>query len=85
MHLALENNHVINARYQCHGCGATIAAGSMLTEMILDRPIAECLAITAEELTEALEGLPPDKRHCAGFAVNAMRNALQTEDDVNHG
>ena len=47
-----------------YGCGPTIAAGSMLTEMIVGRTIEECRELTAEQLIEALDGMPPDKLHC---------------------
>jgi nitrogen fixation NifU-like protein len=51
------------ARFQSYGCGPTIASGSMLTEMIIGRTIEECAKPTAEELIEALDGVPPDKLH----------------------
>jgi hypothetical protein len=35
----------------------------MLTEMIIGRTIEECAKPTAEELIEALDGVPPDELH----------------------
>jgi hypothetical protein len=32
--------------------------------------------LTAEELIEALDGVPPDKPHCATLAIGALRDAL---------
>ncbi|WP_339910227.1 iron-sulfur cluster assembly scaffold protein [Symmachiella dynata] len=77
LHLNVEDDRIIAARFQSHGCGATIAAGSMLTDMIQQRTVSECLAITTDELTTSLDGLPPNKQHCAGFAVAALHNAFQ--------
>jgi NifU-like protein involved in Fe-S cluster formation len=51
----------------------------MLTEMIRDRTVQEWLALTADELAEALGGVPPDKRHCPEMAIAALRAALQKE------
>lgn len=75
--LRLRNGRVAEARYQTNGCGATIASGSVLTEMILGRAVEECLALTTERLTDALGGVPPDKAHCPAMAVAALNNALR--------
>ncbi len=72
----MQGNVVLEARYQTYGCGPSIAAGSMLTEMIKNRTVEECLAFTTEQLTEALGGVPPDKLHCPALAIGALRAAL---------
>ncbi len=58
------------------GCGPTIASGSMLTEMIRGKSIAECRELTAENLIKALDGMPPDKLHCPALAIGALKDAL---------
>lgn len=77
LHLNITAGCVVDARFQCHGCGATIAAGSMLTELVVGQTVKHCREISASALLDALEGLPADKRHCAGFAVNALQQALE--------
>jgi nitrogen fixation NifU-like protein len=67
---------VVSAKYQSHGCGATIASGSMLTELVRDRTIGECQEITSRQLIDALGGVPPDKLHCPELAITALRDAL---------
>jgi len=74
--LKLNANRVEAAKYQTYGCGPTIASGSMLTEMIVGRTIAECRELTVEDLIEALDGMPPDKLHCPALAIGALRDAL---------
>jgi NifU-like protein involved in Fe-S cluster formation len=64
------------AKYHTVGCGPTIASGSMLTEMIAGRSVAECRELTVENLIEALDGMPPDKLHCPALAIGALRDAL---------
>lgn len=76
LHLGLNEDRITDAGFQCHGCGATIASGSMLTELVLGRTVAEAQAFDAATVLDALDGLPADKRHCAGLAVNALRQAL---------
>ena len=78
LHLRLKDGRIAEANYQSHGCGATIAAGSMLTELIIGRSATECRELSADDLLDALEGLPPDKRHCTRFAVDALRDALDS-------
>jgi hypothetical protein len=59
VHLRLDGPTVAAARFQTFGCGASIAAGSMLTEMVARRTVAQCLALTADDLADALGGFPP--------------------------
>ena len=67
--LKLEQDRIVAAKYQTYGCGPTISSGSMLTEMIVGRTIAECLEFTVENLIEALDGVPPDELHCPALAI----------------
>ena len=77
IYLRIVQGHVASARFQCHGCGVTIACGSALTELIEGRTCQECWALTPDDLTKALDGLPPDKGDRAGFAIHALREALR--------
>jgi nitrogen fixation NifU-like protein len=74
--LELRDDRIVIARYQTYGCGPTIASGSMLTEMIIGRTIAECRELRAEDLIDALDGVPPDKLHCPALAIGALKDAL---------
>ncbi len=74
--LKVREGRIAAAKYHTHGCGPTIASGSMLTEMIIGRTIAECRELTVEALIEALDGVPPEKLHCPALAIAAPRDAL---------
>ena len=76
LYLRIENERIAAAKYHTVGCGPTIASGSMLTEMITGRSIAECRELTVENLIEALDGMPPDKLHCPALAIGALKDAL---------
>jgi nitrogen fixation NifU-like protein len=73
------------AKYHTVGCGPTIACGSMLSELVVGRSIAECGELTAEELIEALDGVPPDKLHCAAMAIAALHDALTRPSETPKG
>jgi len=76
LYLRIEDARIAAAKYHTVGCGPTIASGSMLTEMIVGRSIAECRELTVDELVNALDGVPPDKLHCPALAIAALQDAL---------
>ena len=51
--ILIQDERIAAAKYQTVGRGPTIAAGSMLTEMIAGRSIAECRDLSIEDLIEA--------------------------------
>jgi nitrogen fixation NifU-like protein len=74
--LRFEEDRIAAAKYHTVGCGPTIACGSVLSELVVGRTIAECRELTADHLIEALDGVPPDKLHCPAMAIAALRDAL---------
>ena len=77
LYLRLQGDTVERATFITFGCAAAIASGSMLTEMIVGRRVAECLQIGAEELDQALDGLPEERRFCVNLAIGALNGALK--------
>ncbi len=77
LYFRVADDRVEQATFEAAGCGATIAACSVATEMLLDRTVSECLAVSVDELDQALGGLPPHKRFCAALVVDAIEAALQ--------
>ena len=75
--LKIQDYRIAMAKYQTYGCGPTIAAGSMLTELIVGRTIDECRTLTTDDLIAALDGVPPDKLHCPVPAIGALQDALR--------
>ena len=67
---------VARATFECFGCGFSIAACSALTEMMRGESLDRCRSISADQLIEALGGMPPEKQFCAQMAIDAMRDAL---------
>jgi nitrogen fixation NifU-like protein len=64
------------ARFESDGCLATIACGSMVTELAGDKPLLEALEIGQTDVLEALDGLPTDSEHCALLAVTTLKLAI---------
>lgn len=77
VYLHVEGDTIERASFVTFGCGAAIATGSMLTEMIKGREVSACLAMTADEVDLAMGTLPGDKKFCVGLAMTALRKALE--------
>ena len=76
MYLKVENDVVVEAKFQTFGCGVAIASSSMATEMIKGKTLDEALKLTNQAVVEALEGLPPQKLHCSVLAEEAVKSAV---------
>jgi nitrogen fixation NifU-like protein len=75
--LKIEGNRILDARFKTQGCSAAIATSSYATELIIGMELAQALAVTKEQIAEALGGLPPSKMHCSVLAADAIRAALK--------
>jgi NifU-like protein involved in Fe-S cluster formation len=75
--LRIVGDHVVEARFLAFGCGVTIAACSMLTEMIRGRHVHDLQRLEPGDVIDALDGMPSDKAFCADLAVAALRDALE--------
>jgi NifU-like protein involved in Fe-S cluster formation len=75
-YLRVESGRIAGAAFQTYGCVGAIACGSELTDMVAGKAIEEALGIEPEDVLRSLGGLPLGKRHCAGLAIGALRNAL---------
>jgi nitrogen fixation NifU-like protein len=77
VYLRIAQDRVTDVTFEAEGCGVTIACGSMLTELVKGRTLAECRHVTGEKLSEALEGVPSGKEYCVEVAISALRDAIR--------
>lgn len=80
-YLRVDQGRVVEARFQTYGCGPSIAASSLATELVRGRPVAALAAVTADEIEAALGGLPADRRHAATLAAQALHAAARGFQD----
>ena len=84
IYLKIENEIIVDVKFETFGCGSAIASSSMATEMIMGKSIHEAMALTNKAVAEALDGLPAHKLHCSVLAEEAIKNALKDYFDRNN-
>ena len=84
IYLKIENEIIVDVKFETFGCGSAIASSSMATEMILGKSIHEAMALTNKAVAEALDGLPAHKLHCSVLAEEAIKGALKDYFDKNN-
>ncbi len=79
--LKINEGIIEKATFITDGCGATVAAGSQATLMIIGKSLKFAENLKPEEIDDALHGLPEDHKHCAELAVRTLKNALLNYKD----
>lgn len=77
LYLKIEGNVIKHASFKTMGCGAAIASGSILTELLKNKTVDEARKLKAQVLVDALGGLPKIKLHCPDLAIEALERALK--------
>jgi len=72
----MEAGRIAEARFRTRGCVTALACSSLLTELLRGKTPAEARAITSEQISEALGGLPPATLHGAQLARDAVQALL---------
>ena len=84
MYIQVEDGVITDVKFNTFGCASAIASSSMATELIKGKPIDQALALTNQEVVDALGGLPAHKLHCSVLAEEAVKSAIQDYYDKNH-
>ena len=70
------NSRIKEARFRIRGCVTSIACGSMLTEMMSGKTLAEARQLRREEIVDALGGLTNETMHGSHLVMEALAAAL---------
>ena len=77
MYLKIDNDIVMDVKFETFGCASAVASSSMATELIKGQSIEKVMKLTNKAVAEALDGLPEYKMHCSVLAEEAIRKALE--------
>ena len=73
--LKISDNRIAAARFIGGGCAISIAAASLLTELVFDADIAQGEALSSEKLLSSLESdIKPSRIKCALLPLEALRS-----------
>ena len=74
--IKVSGNTIVKSSFMTDGCGTSIAAGSMVTEMIKGKTLIKALKISQQDVLDSLGGLPPENAHCALLAANTVKATI---------
>lgn len=77
IYIKVRNNLLVDIKFKTYGCGAAIAASSMVTILAINKTLTEALNIHNKDVSEALGGLPVEKLLCSNIAADALHNAIK--------
>ena len=68
-----ETETFVEVGFRSHGCLAAIACATALADMLRGKTFTEALAITSQDILEAVDGLPVGRKYTLTYAVEAVR------------
>lgn len=77
IYIKVKNNLLVDIKFKTFGCGAAIAASSMVTILATNKTLEDALNIQNADVSEALGGLPVEKLLCSNIAADALHNAIK--------
>lgn len=73
----VAESRIQDVRFKVRGCVASIACGSLLTELVHGKTLDEAGQVSAADVASAIGGLPPESGHAAVLAEDALQAALK--------
>jgi nitrogen fixation protein NifU and related proteins len=78
IHLKVEQDRIKDIKFEGRGCAISQASASMLTEMVLDKPLNTVKDLTKEEILEniGLLNLGPARIKCALLSLKVLKMGM---------
>ena len=75
IHLKVEGDRIKDIKFEGRGCAISQASASMLTEMILNKPLSSVKNITKDDILEniGLTNLGPARIKCALLSLKVLK------------
>lgn len=82
LQIQIQDDVIQQARNKVYGCGAAIATGSYITDLLDGMDLNQALTIDSFTISQALS-LPPVKMYCAIMAQDAIKAAINDYQNKN--
>ncbi|UCD89696.1 MAG: iron-sulfur cluster assembly scaffold protein [Desulfobacterales bacterium] len=76
-YIKVKDDMLEDVKYQTFGCVAAIAVSSIVSEMAKGKTLIEAKSITKNVVTDSLDGLPKEKKHCSNLGAEALAKAIK--------
>jgi len=77
LYIKVADGRLADVKFEVYGCPAAIATTSILTDLVMGKPLNEALTVTDEDIVRALGGLPDPKIHCSDLGAQALHRAIE--------
>jgi nitrogen fixation NifU-like protein len=68
---------IADIKFKTFGCVTSIASASITTEMAKGKTPEEALALSYDDISKALGGVPREKHYCCRLTISALRDAIE--------
>jgi len=77
--LRVHDGVIEAVNFLAYGCPPTLVCGSVLTELLTGKTVAEAMLLKRDDLVATVGGLPSRKHHAAALAIETLRSALENK------
>ncbi len=77
VYIKVNDNRIIDIKFQTYGCVAAIAASDMMCELAKGKTLDEAMKLEDRDITNQLEDVPAIKHHCSILGTKALRAAIE--------
>ncbi len=77
VYLKIEDDKIVDIRYQTFGCAAAIASSSVASELVKGMSLCEAYKVSKQRIADALGGLPAPKLHCSLMVEDGIKEAIR--------
>lgn len=75
--IKVKDNILEDVKFKTFGCVVAISTSSAVTRLAKGKTVDEAMEITDEDVINYLDGLPEGKDRCSGFALDALKMAIE--------
>ena len=79
--IRISNNTIEDIKFDGHGCAISIAAESILTEMVKGKSIQEIKNLTQEDVFKKLGNIVETRIKCATLGLHVLKKAVEKYEE----